>query len=50
MRMGNQLDRCKMARYQSERITLTELIDREQDHTVIIDEHHHRDDDAVCSH
>ncbi|KAF7487598.1 hypothetical protein SSS_09193 [Sarcoptes scabiei] len=34
MRMGNQLDRCKMARYQSERITLTELIDREQDHTI----------------
>lgn len=32
-RSGAQLDRCKMAKYRSEGITLTELVDREQEHT-----------------
>lgn len=31
-----QLDRCKMARYQTEGISLSELVDKEQDHTVIM--------------
>ncbi|OTF77225.1 hypothetical protein BLA29_001896 [Euroglyphus maynei] len=33
LKQGMQLDQCKMARYQSEGITLPELVDREQDHT-----------------
>ncbi|XP_027199775.2 uncharacterized protein LOC113793900 [Dermatophagoides pteronyssinus] len=33
LKQGMQLDQCKIARYQSEGITLPELVDREQDHT-----------------
>ncbi|KAH9403035.1 hypothetical protein TYRP_015801 [Tyrophagus putrescentiae] len=32
-RSGNQLDKCKMAKYRAEGITLTDLVDREQEHT-----------------
>ena len=33
-RSGNQLDKCKMAKYRAEGITLTDLVDREHEHTV----------------
>lgn len=34
-RQGMQLDRCKMMRYRAEGITLLQLVEREQDHTVM---------------